>query len=189
MSIHVRFPVLICLASCFLVAFGSLERARVECAGLPQKDSRLPAFQLPAPAAENDQRYLGVTPPAFELKDVSCQLLLVEILGVYCPLCYQQAPLFNKLHGRIQRRGLGDKVKMLGIAIGATTTEVEHLRKSGSYEYPIVQDERFTVHKLLGEPSTHLTMLMGKDGKVLYTHLGVIEDTDAFFQVIQDLAK
>jgi hypothetical protein len=78
---------------------------------------------------------------------------------------------------------------MLGIAIGATTTEVEHLRKSGSYEYPIVQDERFTVHKLLGEPRTPFTMLIGKDGKVLYTHLGVIEDTDAFFQVIQDLAK
>ena len=66
---------------------------------------------------------------------------------------------------------------------------MEHLRRGGSYEYPIVQDEKFTVHKLLGEPRTPFTMLLGKDGTVLYTHLGVIEDTDAFFQIIQDLAK
>jgi peroxiredoxin len=130
-----------------------------------------------------------VKPPEFGPKDVASQILLVEILGVYCPLCYQQAPLFNKLYGRIQKKGLGDRVKMLGIAIGATSTEVEHLRRSGSYEYPIVRDETFAVHKLLGEPRTPFTMLVGKDGKVLYTHLGVIEDIDAFFQLIQDLAK
>jgi hypothetical protein len=158
-------------------------------AGLPMKDSRLPAFQLPAPASESDLQYLGVQPPSFGLKDVQCEILLVEILGVYCPLCYQQAPLFNKLHGRIQKRGLGDRVKMLGIAIGATTAEVEHLRQGGSYVYPIVQDEKLVVHKLLGEPRTPFTLLVARDGKVLYTHLGVIEDMDAFFQVIQDLAK
>jgi peroxiredoxin len=158
-------------------------------AELPRKDSQLPAFQLPVTPAEIDQQYLGVKPPVFALKDVQAQVLLVEILGVYCPLCYQQAPLFNKLYGRIQKKSLGDRVKMLGIAIGATATEVEHLRKSGSYEYPIVRDESFVVHKLLGEPRTPFTMLISKDGKVLYTHLGVIEDMDAFFQLIQDLAR
>jgi hypothetical protein len=156
---------------------------------LPQKDSRLPDFQLPTPSSENDQQYLGVKGPTFQLKDVSCQVLLVEILGVYCPLCYQQAPLFNKLHGRIAKRKLDDRVKMLGVAIGATTTEVEHLRKNGSYEYPIVPDESMTVHKLLGEPRTPFTILVSRDGRVLQTHLGVIEDVDSFFQVIQDMVK
>ena len=188
MSGRFRITSLVGLAAMSILAFASLF-APVECAGLPQKDSKLPAFQLPAPASENDQQYLGVKPPAFQPEDVSCQVLLVEILGVYCPLCYQQAPLFNKLYGRIQKKNLGDKVKMLGVAIGATTTEVEHLRTSGSYEYPIVRDENFSVHKLLGEPRTPFTMLVGKDGTVLHTHLGVIEDIDAFFQLIQDLAK
>ncbi len=188
MNALVRSRVPIRLVVCFLMTWGAC-MSHAECADLPRKDSLLPAFQLPVPADENDQRYLGVTPPVFKLGDVAGQIVLVEILGVYCPLCYQQAPLFNKLYGRIQRRGLGEKVKMLGIAIGATTTEVEHLRKSGSYEYPVVRDEQFTVHKLLGEPRTPFTMIVDKQGKVLYTHLGVMEDMDAFFQVIQDLAK
>lgn len=156
---------------------------------LPRKDSTLPVFPLPAPASEMDRQYLGVKGPTFQLKDVSSRVLLVEILGVYCPLCYQQAPLFNKLYGRIAKRKLDDRVKMLGVAIGATTTEVEHLRKNGSYEYPIVPDESMAVHKLLGEPRTPFTLLVGQDGRVLQTHLGVIEDIDGFFQVIEDLVK
>ena len=166
-----------------------LASATARAAGLPQKGGTLPHFQLPAPTSDNDQRYLGVNGQTFQLKDVQCQVLLVEILGAYCPLCYQQAPLFSKLFARLNKRNLGDKVKMLGVAIGATPMEVEQLRKNGSYEFPIVRDESFAVHKLLGEPRTPFTILIGKDGKVLYAHLGVIEDVDAFFQVIQDLVK
>jgi peroxiredoxin len=159
------------------------------CSGLPQKDTVLPSFQLPAPVSEDDQKYLGISGQTLHLKDVQCQLLLVEILGAYCPLCYQQAPLFSKLYARLAKRNLGDRVKMLGIAIGATPMEVDQLRKNGSYQFPIVPDQSFAVHKLLGEPRTPFTMLIGKQGKVLYAHLGVIEDVDAFYQVIQDLVK
>ncbi len=158
-------------------------------AGLPQKGGTLPVFQLPAPTSADDLKYLGVSGPKFELKDIPCQVLLVEILGAYCPLCYQQAPLFSKLFARINKRNLGDKVKMLGVAIGATPMEVDQLRKNGSYDFPIVPDEAFAVHKLLGEPRTPFTLLVGKDGKILYAHLGVIEDVDAFYQVIQELVK
>jgi peroxiredoxin len=158
-------------------------------AGLPQKGGTLPGFQLPAPASDDDLKYLGVNGPKFQLKDVRCQVLLVEVLGAYCPLCYQQAPLFSKLFARMNKRNLGDKVKMLGVAIGATTMEVDLLKKNGSYEFPIVPDEAFAVHKLLGEPRTPFTMLVGSDGKVLYANLGVIEDVDAFYQVIQELVK
>jgi peroxiredoxin len=158
-------------------------------AALPQKGGTLPVFQLPAPVSADDLKYLGVNGPKLELKDVPCQVLLVEILGAYCPLCYQQAPLFSKLFARINKRNLGDKVKMLGVAIGATPMEVDQLRKNGLYEFPIVPDAAFAVHKLLGEPRTPFTMLVGKDGKVLYAHLGVIEDVDAFYQVIQELVK
>jgi peroxiredoxin len=158
-------------------------------AGVPQKGGALPAFQLPAPDSDIDLKYLGVSGPKLELKDVQCQVLLVEILGAYCPLCYQQAPLFGKLFARINKRNLGDKVKMLGVAIGATPMEVDQLRKKGSYDFPIVPDESFAVHKLLGEPRTPFTMLIGKDGKILYAHLGVIEDVDTFYQVIQELVK
>lgn len=158
-------------------------------AGFPQKGGTLPSFQLPSPAAEGDRAYLGVKSPKFALKDVECQLLVVEIIGVYCPYCYEQAPIFNKLYSRLNRKNLSGKVKMLAVAAGGTAPEVEYLRNNGSYEFPVVQDESFAVHKLLGEPRTPATLLISRDGKVLHTHLNIMEDIDSFLKIIEDQLK
>ena len=78
---------------------------------------------------------------------------------------------------------------MLAIAAGGTTNEIEHLRKTGSYEFPVVNDEPYTVHKLMGEPRTPFTLLVDREGKVLFAHLGIIEDVDNFYQQIMELVK
>jgi hypothetical protein len=177
-----------CISGFILLIFAVLAFADFAEA-LPEKGATLPSFQLPAPQAESEQQYLGIKSASFSLQDVQSELLLVEIIGVYCPRCYQQAPLFSKLYTRIGRRNLAGKVKMLGIAAGATLMEVDHLRKAGSYGYPVVPDESFAVHKLLGEPLTPFTMLVNREGQVLYAHLGVIEDVDELFQLIQDIVQ
>jgi peroxiredoxin len=189
MNLHGDRMRVVIFMSCILILCSVCAPCKAGCSGMPQKDGVLPPFQLPAPISDDDQKYLGVKGPTFQLKDIQCQVLLVEILGAYCPLCYQQAPLFSKLFARLAKRNLGDKVKMLGVAIGATSMEVEQLKKNGSYQFPLVQDQSFAVHKLLGEPRTPFTMLIGKEGRILYAHLGVIDDVDAFYQVIQDLVK
>ncbi len=158
-------------------------------AGLPRKGTAMPAFELPSPANEADVKYLGLNGPKFKLGDVECKLLVVEIIGVYCPYCYEQAPIFNKLYARLARKNLADKVKMLAVAAGGTANEVEYLRKNGSYEFPVTQDESFAVHKLLGEPKTPFTILMTREGKVLHTHPNIMEDIDGFLQIIEDQLK
>jgi hypothetical protein len=155
----------------------------------PEKGGAFPSFQLLAPPLETDVSYLGLKESTFRLKDVSCQVLVVEIIGVYCSRCYQQAPLFNKLFTRLNRKSLANKVKMLAIAAGGTANEIQHLRKTGSYEFPVVSDETYAVHKLLGEPRTPFTLLVDSEGRVLFTHLGVIEDVDTFYQQIVELVK
>jgi peroxiredoxin len=158
-------------------------------AGPPEKGATLPSFQLPAPTLETDMSYLGLKGATFRLQDISCQVLVIEIIGVYCARCYQQAPLFNKLFTRLNRKGTGDKVKMVAIAAGGTANETEHLRKTGSYEFPVVSDETYAVHKLMGEPRTPFTLVIDREGKVLFSHLGVIEDVDTFYQQIMELVK
>ena len=158
-------------------------------AQLPQKGSVLPSIRFLSPLLPEDQKYLAVPGDTFAVKDVSCQVLLVEIISVYCPACYRQVPLFNKLFARIEEGKLRNKVKMLAVAAGGTVMEVKYLRKDGQYAYPIVQDEAFTIHRLLGEPRTPFTMLVDREGKVLYSHLGVIEDIDAFYDSLKQLVE
>jgi peroxiredoxin len=152
--------------------------------GLPERGVVLPAFYLPSPAIEEDKAYLGVQEPHFRLVELKSRLVLVEIIGVYCPLCHQQAPRFNKLFALLNRRGLGSQVKMLAIAAGGTSMEAEFLRQEGLYNYPVVTDESFAVHELLGNPKTPFTILVNGEGKVLFTHQGVIEEPDALYQEI-----
>jgi hypothetical protein len=158
-------------------------------AGIPGVGDVLASFELPSPTYEGDAAYLGLKGPTFHLKDIDCQVLLVEVIGVYCPHCYNQAPLFNKLFARLNKKGVSGKVKMLAIAAGGTDNEVEQLRRSGQYDFPVAKDEPYAVHKLLGEPRTPFTILVDREGRVLFAHKGVIEDVDAFYQTILSMVK
>lgn len=190
MRIQARLPLCGSIIAGLLVAvLFSIFSAPTFAAGLPQKGTKMPVFELPSPANEADATSLGLKGSKFKLGDVECKLLVVEIIGVYCPYCYEQAPIFNKLYARLARKNLSDSVKMLAVAAGGTANEVEYLRKNGSYEFPVTQDESFAVHKLLGEPKTPFTILMTRDGKILHTHQSIMEDIDGFLKIIEDNLK
>jgi hypothetical protein len=157
--------------------------------GLPKKGDTLPAFELEAPVSEPARAYLGISAPTFKLSDIPCRVLLLEVIGVYCPQCYRQAPLFNTLHSRIEKGKLKGQVKMLALAAGGNLNEIRYLAEQVQYTFPIVPDPKFELHKLLGEPRTPFTLLVSPGGKVLHTHMGIIEDVDAFLKLIAELAR
>lgn len=156
----------------------------------PQKDSQMPAISLNAPASQKECDYLGVeAQKPFQLADVNAELILLEIIGVYCPQCHKQRPQINRLYHRIQKdAAMSKKVKFVGIAVGASPMEVAYLVKESHIPYPIVADGTFDVHKRLGEPRTPFNIVTTKEGKVLWTHLGVIEDMNTFYATLKSLA-
>ncbi|WP_462324666.1 peroxiredoxin family protein [Desulfoplanes sp.] len=154
----------------------------------PEPGTCLPPISLACPDNPDDIRYLGVDASQdFGPADVRADLILLEIIGVYCPQCYRQLPLFKELHARIQRGKLKNRVKMLAVAAGGNSSEVDLLVTTQKYPFPVLQDPDYTVHKALSEPLTPFTMLLRPDGTVLYTHLGVIEDIDSFYRTIKKL--
>jgi len=158
-------------------------------AELPQPGATLPAMTFQAPPAASERSYLGLRQETFRLQDIPCRLLVFEVIGVYCPRCYQQAPLFTNLYKRIENGPLKGQVKMLGLAAGGTLMEIQYLREQGQYLFPVLPDENFTVHQQLGEPRTPFIMLIDAAGRVRFTHIGVLEDVDAFYERIRELAK
>jgi peroxiredoxin len=155
-------------------------------AELPKEGETLPQLTILTPALEKDCQYLGLdSPGTFTIQDLDYSLILLELVGVYCPYCHKQAPLFNSLFKRLERTKLDDRVKMLAVASGATEPEVVQLRKHSGYVYPVLRDEDFSMHKTLGEPQTPFTLLVNREGTILYTKLGVVEDIDALFETIR----
>jgi len=61
------------------------------------------------------------------MHDVDAEIIMIEIVGVYCPNCHVQMPLFNDLFQRIKRDpDLYGKIKLLAIAVGATANEIKY---------------------------------------------------------------
>lgn len=160
-------------------------------AAMPKKGSQIPLIQLNTPASQKECKYLGIgAQKEFKLADVNSQLIIVEIIGVYCPQCHKQRPHINRLFHRVQKDPvLSKKVKFIGIAAGATQMEVAYLTKEAKIPYPLITDENFNIHKRLGEPRTPFNMVVSKDGKIQWTHLGIIKDMDAFFSKLKSLAN
>jgi hypothetical protein len=157
---------------------------------IPQKDSQLPVLHLDTPADQRDRDYLGISAKKqFELADVQAGLIMLEVIGVYCPQCHKQRPHINRLFHRVQKdSGLSDRIKFIGLAAGATPMETAFLVKEKNIPYPVVSDEQFTTHQLLGNPRTPFNMVVTKQGRVLWTHLGIIENMDAFLATLKKLS-
>ncbi|MDO9081747.1 MAG: redoxin domain-containing protein, partial [Humidesulfovibrio sp.] len=125
----------------------------------------------------------------FRLQDLKAKVIVLEDIGVYCAECAKQVNAYNTHYARLARRIQAGEVSMFGLAAGGTDMEVENLRKTGIYKYPLVSDEKYQNHKLLREPKTPFTLLVTPAGKVLYAHLGVDEDVEAMLARIKEALK
>ncbi|GAB6059179.1 TlpA family protein disulfide reductase [Desulfonatronum parangueonense] len=155
----------------------------------PQVGDRLEdamAYSLPAPGPDEHKAYLGLEPDqdSMSLQELEKPYILVEVVGVYCPVCHTQAPDMVRLFHRIQRDAdLSGKLVMVALAAGATPMEVEHLLRTWRLPFPILQDGDYSLHKLLGEPDTPFTLLVDGEGTVLYAHLGRINPDNLFHEL------
>ncbi|MBI5522187.1 MAG: TlpA family protein disulfide reductase [Desulfarculus sp.] len=186
---HARTIGLPCLALALYLLAGLSHPLPALGGDLPTVGSVLPRIEFLAPPLKEDVAYLRIKGQSFRLADLKARLIWLEVIGIYCTRCYEQAPKINRLHKSLAKAGLGQQVKMLAVAAGGTIIECEHVRKNKQYLYPVVPDEDFAIHKLLGEPRTPFTMLINAHGQVLYTHLGVMEDTEGLLPMIKEHLK
>ncbi len=159
---------------------------------LPAVGSSLPEFKLEIPASEQERSYLGISGDEkyFSVDQLKYKLILVEVLGVYCPKCHIQHPLFNKLFHRIRKDpDMNKKIKIIGIAAGANPMEIEYLKKQYRIPYPVFTDPKFEIHKILGEPRTPFTMLVTENKNIVFARLGIIKDIDNFFLKMKKMVQ
>lgn len=155
----------------------------------PQVGDTLPAFTMEPFALPEDATVIGLTENRqFTLDDIDTPYIMLEIIGVYCPICHEQAPSLTKLYKRLKKTKLNKQITMLGIAAGGTPMEVKYIRDK-DYVFPVVHDTDFAIYNAFSEPKTPFTMIVDKQGKVLYAHLGIIKDINKFYKEIQALVK
>ena len=156
--------------------------------GVGDRHPEILTFGFPAPVIPEHQSYLGIdgTRNEVALHELEKAYYLIEIVGVYCPVCHNQAPDMLRLYQRIRRdAALSDKIGMFAVASGATSMEVEHLHRTWRFPFPILKDGDYNLHKMIGEPDTPFTVIVDREGTILYAHLGRIDPDELLNQLKQ----
>lgn len=154
-----------------------------------------PEIPLRTPEDPNERAYLGLPRGReFFLREIDAELILVEILSVYCSSCQRQAPMYNKLYERIEKdpatRG---RIKMIGIAAGNGELEIQDFRENYGVPFPIFPDPQFEIHRAIGGSRTPFSIFVRQGtgdqaGLVGRTHLGIIEEHDRLLEDMRALS-
>jgi peroxiredoxin len=158
---------------------GYLKKAEAKTMELIKAGDFFPEVPMQVPEDAKDRAYLGLTEgKTFTLKQVKADLVVVEILNVYCPICQLQASIYNKLFNLIENDPeTKGRIKLIGIAAGNGNLEVKDFRDKRNVPFPILPDRYFEMHRAIGGSRTPFTIYVrqgssGRAGVVMGTHLG-----------------
>jgi len=148
-------------------------------------------FTLPAPDSSEAQKYLGLKAmEPFKVSDIKAKLVVIEFMSAFCPYCLANAPIINNIHKTIQGDSRLTDVKVIAIASGNEKAEVEAYKKKFKTPFPVLLDQDFAISASMDGVPTPTTMIVStENGKVLFSHTGVIKDPDRFLKELKALHK
>jgi len=155
----------------------------------PEKGDSFPELKLPVPENAAEKNYLGLQGKgSFKVSQIKSDAVIVEIFSMYCPYCQKEAPVVNRLFQAIEKRGLKDKIKIIGVGAGNTPFEVDFFKNQYAVPFPLFPDESFDVHKAIGDVRTpyFFVFKLYPDGsnKIVYSKAGSIQDPNQFLDLI-----
>jgi len=173
---------------------GFLKEAEAKTIKLIKAGDPFPEIPIQMPVDPKERAYLGLTKgKTFTLKQVKADLVIVEILSVYCPSCQLQAPVYNKLFNLIENDPkTKGRIKIIGIAAGNGNLEVKDFRDKRKVLFPILPDQNFEMHRAIGGSRTPFTIYVRQDpsgnaGVVAGTHLGTNHKYKQLFSDLRNL--
>jgi len=168
---------LVLLTSCF--GGGYIQEAGAKEIRLIKAGDQFAEIPMPVPADPKEREYLGLQQAdTFTLSQIKAELVLVEILSVYCYSCTRQAPAYNELYKLIEEDpNTKGRIKIIGIAAGNGKFEVDDFREKLKVAFPVISDRKFAVHRAIGGSRTPFSIYVrqnpaGQAGVVAGTHLG-----------------
>jgi len=78
---------------------------------------------------------------------------------------------------------------MLGVAVGNDSKEIAAYKKQLRVSFPMLPDKEGEVFLALELQGVPYMIMASKEGKVLMTHAGVIEDLDRMLKEIREIHK
>ncbi len=102
--------------------------------------------------------------------------VVFEFWATWCPLCQALMPRVQAAHAKY-----GDRVDFVEVAVGVNETAASVRRHVEEHHYPFrfLFDANGDAVRAYQAPTTSYVVVVGKDGRVVYTGSGPDQDIDA----------
>ncbi len=154
---------------------------------MPKAGDTLPDYIFKPPLTDEEKKYLAVEGKnSFSLKELEADFFLIEITGVYCPICHMQSEQINQLFNMISRdKELSEKMLMFSVVSGATDGEIEYLRETWQAPYPMLPDYEYDFFNAVGSPGVPFTLIVSRDSAIHYSNQGRMPELSSFSSQIR----
>ena len=106
-------------------------------------------------------------------KEIGNGPILLAFWATWCKPCVEEMAEYNKIYKEYKSKGF----KLLAISIDneKSLSKVKPYVKSKKYEFPVLQDINSEVARKYYAQAVPYTVIIDKDGKIIYTHLGYMK--------------
>jgi peroxiredoxin len=126
-------------------------------ASMPAVGSIAPDFTLKSNSGNN-----------LKLSEFRGQVVMINFWATWCGPCREEMPLLNRIQDRYGKAGF----KLLGVNIDDRPEAAQAMAKNLGIHFPILYDTGKRVSRLYDVNAMPSTLLIDRDGKVRYIHLG-----------------
>lgn len=126
-----------------------------------------PKSPLPNGEIAPDWRLVSTRGDTLSLLDFKGDLVLMDFFFVSCPACIEILPDLKKLHEKYKKLGL----HIIGLDMIDSRKTIENFMLRHNIEYTILLSNQNIndAYNIYADPTTYL---IGRDGKVLFSHVG-----------------
>ncbi len=159
---------------------------------------RFPFVALPTAEIPRHLNYLGLPSDKeiVTIVDIQADLLVIEVINVFCFPCQTQSLVLNQVFEMIEERpDLKGKIKIIGVALGNTKAVLDGFVEDYQLAFPVISDPELRSEKIIG-PGIHtpFSLFIRRDasgilGLVAGTHDEVIEDPQIWLNILTTLMK
>jgi thiol-disulfide isomerase/thioredoxin len=157
----------------------------------PKVGDNVGNLKFNTPLTEEGAKYLGLAKAApFTLKDIKADYVLVDVFSTLCPHCIQQAPHLNNLYNLVnQDAKLKGKLKLLAVGHQDNEMKLKAWKAIQKVPLPLIPDEKGQIFSVMNLPGTPVSMVVDKNGKVHWVHIGAFESADTALKEIKEALK
>jgi peroxiredoxin len=126
-------------------------------AATPVAGSRAPDFTLKSNSGKN-----------LKLSEFRGQVVMINFWATWCGPCRQEMPLLNRIQEQYRKAGF----MLLGVNIDDRPEVAQTMARNLGINFPILFDSGKRVSRLYDVNAMPSTLLIDRDGKIRYIHLG-----------------